>query len=157
MAKSIMCRSWQPASFKFWDVTLLITVCVAQILVRALDYMISDTNPDPYRLVEEAFPIKLWAIFLVISAAVLILGWLVKSHIIVFVGHGLLAMFYTALFLGILLPAITELSFNGMRGMRSATTLMLPTVFNALLCLRTGPVPLPSEWVKVSESVGEPA
>lgn len=157
MAKSIMCRSWQPASLKSWDITLLITVCVAQILVRALDYMISDTNPDPYRLVEEAFPIKLWGIFLVISAAVLILGWLVKSHIIVFVGHGLLAMFYTALFLGILLPAITELSFNGMRGMRSATTLMLPTVFNALLCLRTGPVPLPSEGVKVSESVGEPA
>ncbi|MEF7710307.1 hypothetical protein V4W75_26975, partial [Bacillus cereus] len=62
-----------------------------------------------------------------------------RRHLIVYIGHSILAVTYSALAVGILAASLTRPWLDGVRG---ASVLILPTLMHWLIWWRTGPAPI---------------
>lgn len=130
---------WRPAVLGPVDVMLSVYAMAVMALVRGLDYGLGDDAATSLSVVEAAAPLWGWAIGFTLGGAVLALGALRRWHGVVWTGHAILAVLYTALAVGI---AWAVLGNPWLDGIRAATVLILPTAMHWTLGLRTGPRPI---------------
>src|SRR5699024_3594503 len=134
--------SWEPGRFRLPDALVLKVTLVVMALARGFDYM---TPPSRVTEVTEtmmlAFPLTVWSGAFLILAAVLAAGLLLRIHFLVWIGHGLLAAAYVAVFVSL---ASVYLQREMWDGIRSATVVLAPLVVHGLLSV--GPGWKPPHW-----------
>ena len=147
--------SWVPARLTSSDQWLVLLALVILPLVRALDYSTgSDSGYSGSLAVVEAFaPIWMWSIPFYLGAMILAYGIVSRRHLVVYLGHSVLAVTYSSLFVGIMASVVTT---PWLDGVRSASILTLPTLLHWLIWWRTGPAPLKVGEVNHTEQIGGP-
>lgn len=118
---------------------LVLYALIVMPVVRALDYSTGEDNGGSLTAVEAFAPIWAWSIPFYIGAAILILGVRTRRHLVVYVGHSILAVTYSTLAVGIFASCITQPWLDGIRG---ASVLILPTLLHWQNWWRTGPAPI---------------
>ena len=128
--------SWEPGRFHLSDALLLKVTLVLMAFARGFDYI---TPPSRVTEVTEtmmlAFPLTVWGGAFLALAVVLGVGLALRIHFLVWLGHGLLAAAYVAVFVSL---ASVYLQREMFEGIRSATVVLAPLVLHGLLSLRTG-------------------
>ena len=128
--------SWEPGRFRLPDALVLKGTLVLMALARGFDYI---TPPSRVTEVTEtmmlAFPLTVWGGAFLILAAVLAVGLILRIHFLVWIGHGLLAAAYVAVFVSL---SSVYLQREMWEGIRSATVVLAPLVLHGLLSFRTG-------------------
>lgn len=132
--------SWEPGRIGFYDAMIINATLVLVALSRGFDYVGPSHNPNrpstgTFDTMEAAFPMEIWGWFILIPAGILATSLIFRVHISVWLGHGLLAIIYFALAIALGSEFVVRPWWDGIR---SATTLILPTVLHALICIRTG-------------------
>lgn len=149
------CGDWRPAAFTQGDVLTLVVVVYLQAVVRAYDYATGDDARTTMTLhtVERAFPLHIWAALILAGASIGILGMLLRRHMTVWIGHGILLVVYVGLCAGIAASAASHPYLDGIRG---ATALLGPIVIHVIVLLRMGPRPLPRDRARPTETIAAP-
>lgn len=128
--------SWEPGRFHLSDALLLKVTLVLMALARGFDYI---TPPPRLTQVTEtmmlAFPLEVWGGAFLALAVVLGVGLALRIHFMVWLGHGLLAAAYVAVFVSLSSVYLQREMFEGIR---SATVVLSPLVLHGLLSFRTG-------------------
>ena len=128
--------SWEPARFHLSDALLLKVTLVLMAFARGFDYI---TPPSRITEVTEtmmlAFPLTVWGGAFLALAVVLGVGLALRIHFMVWLGHGLLAAAYVAVFVSL---SSAYLQREVWDGIRSATVDRPPLVLHGLLSSRTG-------------------
>ena len=128
--------SWEPGRFHLSDALLLKGTLVFMAFWRGFDYI---TPPPALTPVTEtmmlAFPLSVWGGAFLVLAAMLTAGLALRIHCLVWLGHGLLAAAYVAVFASL---ASVYLQREMFAGSRSATVIRAPLVLQGLLSVRTG-------------------
>lgn len=128
--------SWEPGRFHLSDALIIKGTLVLMALARGFDYI---TPPSRVTEVTEtmmlAFPLTVWGGAFLILAAVLAVGLILRVHFLVWLGHGLLAAVYVAVFVSL---SSVYLQREMWDGIRSATVVLAPLVLHGLLSSRTG-------------------
>ena len=128
--------SWEPGRFRLSDALVIKVTLVVMALARGFDYMTPPTNPGPVtETMMLAFPLPVWGGAFLILAAMLAVGMILRIHFFVWLGHGLLAAAYVAVFVSL---ASVYLQREMWDGIRSATVVLAPLVLHGLLSVRTG-------------------
>lgn len=146
-------NSWQPARLTKLDHTLVLWALIALPMVRAFDYSTGKNFSRSLVAVEAFAPLWAWAIAFWTGALVLIAGVVTKRHLVVYLGHSILAVTYSALMVGITISAFHNPWFDGIRG---GSVLLLPAALHWLIWWRMGPAPLKPRDVQIIEGVGGP-
>lgn len=131
--------SWQPARLTSTDHMLILYALMIMPIVRAFDYSSGDDASASLTAVEGFAPMWAWAIFFYLGALVLAYGVRARRHLIVYIGHSILAVTYSALAVGVLATSLTRPWLDGVRG---ASVLILPTLMHWMIWWRTGPAPI---------------
>lgn len=145
--------SWQPARLTSTDHMLVLYALMIMPIVRAFDYSSGDDASASLTAVEGFAPMWAWAIFFYLGALVLAYGVRARRHLIVYIGHSILAVTYSALAVGILAASMTHPWMDGVRG---ASVLILPTLMHWLIWWRTGPAPIKAGEAVTVEKVEGP-
>lgn len=145
--------SWMPAHLTSADLMLVLYAMIVMPVIRAADYSTGTDKSGALTAVEAFAPIGAWAIPFTVGAFVLAYGVRSRRHLVVYVGHSILAATYTVLSVGILLGALREPWANGIRG---ASVLLLPVLLHWLCWWRTGPAPINPRSASPTEQVGGP-
>lgn len=128
--------SWEPGRFHLSDALLLKVTLVLMAFARGFDYI---TPPSRVTEVTEtmmlAFPLTVWGGAFLALAVVLGVGLALRIHFLVWLGHGLLAAAYVAVFVSL---SSVYLQREMWDGIRSATVVLAPLVLHGLLSSRTG-------------------
>lgn len=128
--------SWEPGRFHLSDALLLKVTLVLMAFARGFDYI---TPPSRVTEVTEtmmlAFPLTVWGGAFLILAAMMAVGLALRIHFLVWLGHGLLAAAYVAVFVSLSSVYLQREMFEGIR---SATVVLAPLVLHGLLSYRTG-------------------
>ena len=128
--------SWEPGRFRLSDALVIKVTMVFMALARGFDYI---TPPSRVTEVTEtmmlAFPLTVWGGAFLILAAMLAVGLALRIHFLVWLGHGLLAAVYVAVFVSL---SSVYLQREMWDGIRSATVILAPLVLHGLLSFRTG-------------------
>lgn len=128
--------SWEPGRFHLSDALVIKVTLVVMALARGFDYM---TPPSRVTQVTEmmmlAFPLTVWGGAFMILATMLAVGLALRVHFLVWLGHGLLAASYVAVFVSLSSVYLQREMFEGIR---SATVILAPLVLHGLLSFRTG-------------------
>lgn len=128
--------SWEPGRFHLSDALLLKGTLAFMAFWRGFDYV---TPPPRLTQVTEtmmlAFPLTVWGVAFIALSAVLGIGLLTRTHFLVWLGHGLLAAAYVAVFVSLL---SVYLQREMLEGIRSATVILAPLVLHTVLSFRTG-------------------
>lgn len=128
--------SWEPGRFHLSDALIIKGTLVLMALARGFDYI---TPPSRVTEVTEtmmlAFPLTVWGGAFLILAAMLAVGLALRIHFLVWLGHGLLAAVYVAVFVSL---SSVYLQREMWDGIRSATVVLAPLVLHGLLSSRTG-------------------
>lgn len=128
--------SWEPGRFHLSDALVLKGTLVFMAFWRGFDYL---TPPSEITQTIEtmmlAFPLTVWGGAFLVLAAVLVVGLILRIHFLVWLGHGLLAAAYVAVFVSLLSVYMQREMWEGIR---SATVVLAPLVLHGLLSLRTG-------------------
>ena len=128
--------SWEPGRFHLSDALLLKVTLVLMAFARGFDYI---TPPSRVTEVTEtmmlAFPLTVWGGAFLALAVVLGVGLSLRIHFLVWLGHGLLAAAYVAVFVSL---SSVYLQREMWDGIRSATVVLAPLVLHGLLSFRTG-------------------
>ena len=139
--------SWEPGRFHLSDALVLKGTLVFMAFWRGFDYI---TPPPALTPVTEtmmlAFPLTVWGGAFLVLAAVLAVGLILRIHFLVWLGHGLLAAAYVAVFVSL---SSVYLQREMWEGIRSATVVLAPLVLHGLLSLRTGW--RPPNWTVVAD------
>lgn len=150
-ANPFLVGSWEPGRFYLTDAILIKLTLIFVALWRGFDYF-TPTVTGPTTVTETmqtAFPFEVWGALVLVPALTLAAGLALRIHFAVWIGHGILAVVYAALFVSLMLVYIDRPLFDGIR---SATALLAPLMLHALLCVRTGWKP--PRWETESD-VGE--
>ena len=128
--------SWEPGRFHLSDALLLKVTLVLMAFARGFDYI---TPPPRLTQVTEtmmlAFPLEVWGGAFLALAVILAVGLILRVHFLVWLGHGLLAAAYVAVFVSLSSVYLQREMFEGIR---SATVVLSPLVLHGLLSFRTG-------------------
>ena len=128
--------SWEPGRFHLSDALILKGTLVLMAFARGFDYI---TPPGQITQVTEtmmlAFPLEVWGGAFLALAAMLAVGLILRIHFLVWLGHGLLAAAYVAVFVSL---SSVYLQREMWDGIRSATVVLAPLVLHGLLSSRTG-------------------
>ena len=128
--------SWEPGRFRLSDAFILKGTLVLMALARGFDYI---TPPPRLTQVTEtmmlAFPLEVWGGAFLALAVTLAAGMALRIHFLVWLGHGLLAAAYVAVFVSLSSVYLQREMFEGIR---SATVVLAPLVLHGLLSCRTG-------------------
>lgn len=138
--RSRQCRgAWRPAALAGVDVTVIIAGLCTQALVRSFDYAYGPEGTG-WELISAVAPPTVWAVALTAGALLLGTGAVWARHRLVWWGHGVLAILYVLLLVGVGVSAATRQHFEGVR---AAAVLIAPVLLHGLLWLRTGQRPSP--------------
>lgn len=128
--------SWEPGRFRLSDALVIKGTLVLMALARGFDYI---TPPPRLTQVTEtmmlAFPLEVWGGAFLALAVILAVGMILRVHFMVWLGHGLLAAAYVAVFVSLSSVYLQREMFEGIR---SATVVLSPLVLHGLLSFRTG-------------------
>lgn len=128
--------SWEPGRFHLSDALVIKGTLAFMALWRGFDYI---TPPPALTPVTEtmmlAFPLTVWGGAFLVLAAMLTVGLVLRIHFLVWLGHGLLAAAYVAVFVSLSSVYLHREMFEGIR---SATVVLAPLVLHGLLSFRTG-------------------
>ena len=128
--------SWEPGRFRLSDALVIKGTLVLMALARGFDYI---TPPPRLTQVTEtmmlAFPLEVWGGAFLALAVILAVGLILRVHFMVWLGHGLLAAAYVAVFVSLSSVYLQREMFEGIR---SATVVLSPLVLHGLLSFRTG-------------------
>lgn len=128
--------SWEPGRFRLSDALVLKGTLVLMAFARGFDYI---TPPPRLTQVTEtmmlAFPLEVWGGAFLALAVILAVGLILRVHFMVWLGHGLLAAAYVAVFVSLSSVYLQREMFEGIR---SATVVLSPLVLHGLLSFRTG-------------------
>ena len=128
--------SWEPGRFHLSDALVLKVTLVFMAFWRGFDYLIPPSEiTQTIETMMLAFPLTVWGGAFLVLAAVLVVGLILRIHFLVWLGHGLLAAAYVAVFVSL---ASVYLQREMFEGIRSATVVLAPLVLHGLLSLRTG-------------------
>lgn len=128
--------SWEPGRFGLADALTIKLTLIFVAGMRGFDYLTPTPRTSSVQeSMQTAFPMTVWAALVLIPAAALAAGLLLRVHFAVWLGHGILAIIYAALTVSIGWVYMQNPLWDGIR---SATALLVPTVLHALLCVRTG-------------------
>jgi hypothetical protein len=131
---------WSIATLGPGAVLVLTGVLILMALNRALDYALGESSgAAQLSVVEDAFPLRVWAAGLAVAGLTLAAGVALRVHALVWAGHGMLAIIYAMLCAGVLFSVIGDPHHEGFR---LVTLLLLPTVLHCLLCIHTGRTPM---------------
>ena len=128
--------SWEPGRFHLSDALVIKGTLVLMALTRGFDYI---TPPSRISEVTEtmmlAFPLEVWGGAFLILASMLAVGLILRIHFLVWLGHGLLAAAYVAVFVSLSSVYMQREMWDGIR---SASAILAPLVLHGLLSFRTG-------------------
>ena len=128
--------SWEPGRFHLSDALVIKGTLAFMAFWRGFDYI---TPPPALTPVTEtmmlAFPLSVWGGAFLALAAMLAVGLILRVHFLVWLGHGLLAAAYVAVFVSL---SSVYLQRELWEGIRSATVVLAPLVLHGLLSFRTG-------------------
>lgn len=128
--------SWEPGRFRLSDALVIKGTLVLMALARGFDYL---TPPPQLTQVTEtmmlAFPLTVWGGAFMALGAMMALGLILRIHFLVWLGHGLLAAAYVAVFVSL---SSVYLQREMLEGIRSATVVLAPLTLHGLLSFRTG-------------------
>src|SRR5699024_8496280 len=128
--------SWEPGRFRLSDALVLKGTLVFMAFWRGFDYITPPIQVGPVtESMMLAFPLPVWGGAFMILAGMLAVGLILRIHFCVWLGHGLLAAAYVAVFVSL---ASVYLQREMWEGIRSATVVLAPLVLHGLLSLRTG-------------------
>ena len=128
--------SWEPGRFHLSDALVIKVTLVFMAFSRGFDYLNPPTNPGPVtETMMLAFPLTVWGGAFMILAVMLAVGLILRIHFFVWLGHGLLAAAYVAVFVSLSSVYLQREMFEGIR---SATTVLAPLILHGLLSFRTG-------------------
>lgn len=133
----LMPGSWEPGRFHLSDALIIKVTLIAMALWRGIDYFTPQVaGPTPVsESMASAFPLEVWAVFVIVSGLILAFGLVTRMHFAVWLGHGLLAAFYATLFVSLLVVYVQRPLWDGIR---SSTVILAPLVLHTLLSIRTG-------------------
>ena len=142
--------SWQPARMRRGDHVTMMVALVLVALIRGLDYTFGNDTWPAKDFMLEAAPAEVWgACGFLAGALVLTVGFIRKRHILVYIGHGWLAIAYGLNALALFLVAAPNAPFfDGVRGAGAAAFVALVHIIAAL---RTGVAPLRVDVNKPTE------
>ena len=144
-------RSWQPARLRKVDHQALVLGLLLGAYVRGLDYLIGNDVWAARDFMLAFAPEWFWGAWFLTGAIILSAGVVLRTHLLVYLGHGLLWAAYTvnalALALGPPLPYLD--------GIRGAGATGLVALLHFVYLTRTGPSPLRAEDTNSSVSVSE--
>lgn len=128
--------SWEPGRFHLSDALVIKGTLVFMAFWRGFDYI---TPPSEITQTIEtmmlAFPLTVWGGAFLTLAVMLTVGLVLRIHFLVWLGHGLLAAAYVAVFVSLL---SVYLQREMLEGIRSATVVLAPLVLHGLLSFRMG-------------------
>ena len=128
--------SWEPGRFHLSDALVLKVTLVVMAISRGFDYLTPPTEVGPVtETMMLAFPLPVWGGAFLILAAMLAVGMILRIHFLVWLGHGLLAAAYVAVFVAL---AGVYMQREMWDGIRSASALLAPMALHGLLSFRTG-------------------
>lgn len=128
--------SWEPGRFHLSDALVLKVTLVFMAFWRGFDYITPPIQVGPItESMMLAFPLPVWGGAFMILAVMLAVGMVLRIHFFVWLGHGLLAAVYVAVFVSLSSVYLQREMFEGIR---SATTVLAPLVLHGLLSFRTG-------------------
>lgn len=128
--------SWEPGRFHLSDALLLKVTMVFMAFWRGFDYITPPPRLGPItETMMLAFPLTVWGGAFLILAVMLAAGLALRIHFLVWLGHGLLAAAYVAVFVSLSSVYLQREMFEGIR---SATVVLAPLVLHGLLSFRTG-------------------
>lgn len=128
--------SWEPGRFHLSDALVLKVTLVFMAFWRGFDYITPPIQVGPItESMMLAFPLTVWGGAFLALAAVLAVGMILRIHFLVWLGHGLLAAAYVAVFVSLSSVYLQREMFEGIR---SATVILSPLVLHGLLSSRTG-------------------
>ena len=103
---------------------------------RGFDYITPPIQVGPVtETMMLAFPLTVWGGAFLALAVMLAVGLILRIHFFVWLGHGLLAAAYVAVFVSLSSVYLQREMFEGIR---SATTVLAPLILHGLLSFRTG-------------------
>lgn len=128
--------SWEPGRFHLSDALVLKVTLVVMAFWRGFDYLTPPVQLGPItESMMLAFPLTVWGGAFLILTAVLAAGLVLRIHFLVWLGHGLLAAVYVAVFVSL---ASVYVQREMWEGIRSATAILAPMMLHGLLSFRTG-------------------
>lgn len=128
--------SWEPGRFHLSDALVIKGTLVVMATSRGIDYLTPPPELTPtIETMMLAFPLTVWGGAFLALAGVLALGLILRIHFLVWLGHGLLAAAYVAVFASL---SSVYLQREMLEGIRSATVILAPLVLHGLLSFRTG-------------------
>lgn len=118
---------WQPAALVTCDIIVLKITLAMSAILRSADY--ANGARDKFGLVEQTFPLWLWAIATFSTGALILTGISWQRHFVVWLGHSCGAVVYTLL-------AVVQIaaSFEEWPPEISQVTHAIPEVLWALMC-----------------------
>lgn len=144
--------SWVPARLTGPDMLLVLYAMILTPSLRAYDYAYeSSETASALSAVERFAPLWAWSIPFGIGALLLLLGVLSRRHLVVYIGHSVLACTYTVLMVGIFAGVVGHPWLDGLRG---ASALLLPVALHWLCWWRTGPAPVKPSKLEPVETTG---
>lgn len=132
--RAIRAGTWRPAALTRGDLIRIIWWISLMPVARGLDYILPPTRVGA---VEEVMPLWVWTSVLWFGSGSAIFGMLSRRHLLVWLGHGVLAVIYV----GVTLSVIID-SFANQDGFRGIGPIAFLAFLHATFTLRTGARPI---------------
>lgn len=125
-----------PAVLRPGDVTMIVCLFAGLALVRSWDYLTpgAHTSAPVMETMRLAMPLQVWGVLIGVPALMLYVGMLTRAARLVWIAHAVLAALYAALAVSLGVEYVQRPWFDGIR---SATALVAPAAFHALLAVRS--------------------
>ena len=117
---------------------MVLVALVTVAVFRGIDYVLGATLWDDGTLMGEMAPRWVWGVGFLVAGVTLALGAVQRRHLVVYVGHGLLALIYALNGSAVYLTS----GIGTVEGVRPGAALMFIALINAIAALRTGARPL---------------
>lgn len=131
--------SWRPGQLGIRDSVAMTVVLVVIALARGFDYLTPRVpRTAGTAAIEDALPLWAWGLAFAVPAVILGLGALARVHRLVWLGHGLLAVIYLAIAVGLTGEYLTHAWLSGIKG---GIGMFLPVYLHTTIAWRTGWTP----------------
>lgn len=130
---------WVPARFTGRDSAWIMVALVYQALVRGLDYVTGEEPTKYTSALEQATPVPFVGALLILGGLTLAVGVVTRRHLVVWIGHGGLAILYLSMSFAFYYAAAQ----HGLDGIRSGAQLTVVTLIHIIAWARMSPNPEP--------------
>lgn len=135
---------WSQGVLTSRDQLTVVALLTIQTVIVAADFLrAAELDGVDYRLIDSAAAEAAWGFGFLGSALLVVVGIVLKRHLLVFLGHGLLFLMWALFGVGV---SIAILGSDGWsQGWRAGFNPLAVAGIHLLIALRTGPTPLHTE------------